>query len=139
MLTFTDDEFVRDRLRWVVDLSNGQTVYEDDGRSDVLPVSAWIRLKTYCQEKGLKITTMRLQFRSNVVHLPSNKPGYFFVRQAFGVWGEEESYDAYVVGYMDEGGPTVSVTRYKVPELTEIGRETRPVDYESPCLIINPL
>ena len=30
---------------WIVKLSNGETVYQDDGRPDVEPESAWLRLK----------------------------------------------------------------------------------------------
>lgn len=128
-----DDQYVRERLRWVAELSNGQTVYEDDGREGVMPLSAWVRLKSHCEETNTNIVAMRLQFRSNIVELPRNKAGYFLVKQAFGVWGDSESFNAYVAGYLE--GDKVYVSKWKVPELTLIHEEVRVADYDSPCLI----
>ena len=44
---------------WIVKLSNGETVYQDDGRPDVEPESAWLRLKQYCEDNNLHKTNMK--------------------------------------------------------------------------------
>ena len=33
---------------WIATLSNGETIYQDDGRPNVKPLSAWSRVKKYC-------------------------------------------------------------------------------------------
>ena len=30
---------------WIAELSNGETIYQDDGRPNAVPESAWARLK----------------------------------------------------------------------------------------------
>jgi hypothetical protein len=137
-LTREDDEFVRDRLRWVVTLNNGETIYEDDGREGVEPASAWVRLKEYCQAGGFWIIEMWLQFRSNRVEVkPADAEGYFFVKEAFGVWGAEESYSAYIAGAIQ--GDNLMVSRYKVPELVLLEEQVRPLNRESPTVICRPV
>lgn len=134
-LTRHDDEFVRDSLRWVVALNNGETIYQDDDREGVEPASAWIRLKEYCTRHGIWIVRMWLQFRSHVVPiLPDDAPGYFFVKLAFGVWGDQKSYDAYIAGTLD--GDIVRTACYKVPELELMGVSERPANPASPTLIV---
>ena len=36
---------------WIAKLSNGETIYQDDGRPEVEPASAWLRLKDYCDQE----------------------------------------------------------------------------------------
>lgn len=135
-LTKEDDEFVRDRLRWVVQLNNGEMIYEDDGRPGIEPTSAWVRLKAYCTANGLHITSMWLQFRSNRVSIGEDAPGYFFSKMAFGVWGEAESYQGYIAGVYDGVG-NVTIQRYRVPGLELMGEpETREISADAPTIII---
>lgn len=132
-LTFEDDEFVRDLPRWVVDLDNGQSVYEDDGRPGT-EGSAWPRLGAYCREHGLSIAAMRLQFRSHVVHLPPGMDGYYFAKSSLGVWGEPESYAGFVAGYVANN--QLLVRNFKVPELEPLGEpELRIIDSSKESLI----
>lgn len=133
-LCLTDDEYVRNRPRWVATLSNGEVVYGDDDRPGVDTPSAWVRLRTYCLEQGVGISKLHFQFRSNIQHLPS-ATGYFFARTACGVdsgW----SFDGVRVGYVV--AETVYTTHYKTPELVVIDQDERPLDRSSECVIVNP-
>ena len=73
-----------DNTIWFVKLSNGETVYQDDGRPDVEPNSAWLRLKEYCAEKNLRIEQMYLQYRSHVEPIGEGYDGYYFCKGASG-------------------------------------------------------
>lgn len=129
-----DDAYVRDRMRWVVVLSNGETVYEDDGRPGLEEPSAWKRLKTYCCEKKIYIVEMWLQFRSNRVMVePRNADGYFLTKSAFGVWGNKETFHAYVAGVLVDG--FVKTVKWKIPELVALENQVREADPDSPMLI----
>lgn len=134
MVCTVDDEFVRDSMRWVVVLSNGQTVYEDDDRPGLEEPSAWKRLKSYCQEEKVSIVEMWLQFRSNRVQVaPRGADGYFLVKSVFGVWGDRETFHAYMVGTLVDG--KIQGSRWKVPELVSLESFERQPDYDSPSLI----
>jgi len=67
------DEFVP-KERWVVSLSNGETIY-DDRRPGIIP--AWERLGQYCLENDLSITKLRMRIKGVEIKLPSNQDGYF--------------------------------------------------------------
>lgn len=127
-----DDWYVRNIPRWVVTLSDGLTVYGDDGREGVDEPSAWIRLRSHCEANGVGIVSMRFQFRSNIVGLPSGRAGYFFARVASAVDGAP-SFDGVRVGYVE--ADEVVTAHYKVPELTPVDYDVRRVDYTSPCVI----
>ena len=54
--------------RWIASLSDGSTVFED-----VTPheLSAWLRLKAYVEQHGLKVTNLRLEaYGRNVTLVP---------------------------------------------------------------------
>lgn len=123
-----DDEYVRDRLRWVVDLDNGQRIYGDDDRPGVEPASAWKRLRAYCYENGICITHMYFQFRSHIVEAAQPfAPGYFFSRMAACFSGDGETYHGYVGGHL-LGDNRVQVTRWWTPSLVPIDTEIRVLD-----------
>jgi hypothetical protein len=132
MICTTDDPYVRTRLRWVAELSDGTTAYEDDGRPGADPPQAWLRLGEHCRRHGLRIVAMRLQHRTRIVELPPGKDGYYHAKLAFGVAGGE-SFSAYKAGYL-EGG-VLRVGTWKTPELEPMGEEEREPDMSSPCLI----
>lgn len=131
-----DDDYVRERVRWVVDLSDGTTVYQDDDRPGVTPTSAWPRLKAYCDEQGVSIIRMRLQFRTNVIALPANAPGYFFVKTAnIAIGGDSVNIRGYRVGIL--AGTDIYVTHYVVPELEVLDKDVRPLAGSEEMVIIN--
>lgn len=129
-----DDEYVRDIIRWVVVLSDGRTVYQDDDRPGIEEPSAWRRLKAYCKDQDVYIVEMWLQFRSHRILVePKNAQGYFFIKAAFGVWGSTNTYHAYIAGTMENG--QINASKWTVPELVFLENQTRDVDLESPSLI----
>jgi hypothetical protein len=138
MICTTEDDFVRDKLRWVVRLSNGDTVYQDDDRPGVEPASAWKRLKRHCEESGLHIVSMIVQFRSHVEPVGvEDAPGYFFVNTVMAVCGDNETtYHGYVTGYLRDDG-LIDYVHWLTPSLVvlETGvRELKPE--QSDCIII---
>jgi hypothetical protein len=133
-----DDEFIRDSLRWIVNLNNGDTIYQDDDRPGIEPRSAWVRLKRYCEAHGLYIVRMRIQFRSNAVEVGvSDARGYYFARTAMAVWGEE-THHGYIAGHLDAEGK-VHYVHWLTPSLIPIEQGVRAVSPEqSDCLIRRP-
>ena len=74
------NEFVP-KTRWIVSLSNGETIFEDH-RSDEAP--AWERLARYVLANNLSITGMRVQFDSGLkINLPSGQEGYVQKKKAW--------------------------------------------------------
>lgn len=140
MLSFEEDEYIvslyEHSTRWVVKLNNGQNVYQDDGRDGILPESAWTRLKQYCKENHLWIIDMRLQFRSHVEHLPSNKSGYFFCKSILGSPALPKNIHFYVSGYVENS--VICTTTWRIPELVENETETRNIQENQECLIQKP-
>lgn len=135
----TVDDFIRDKLRWVVELSNGETVYEDDDRPGEDPPSAWVRLRAYCHDNRLHVVGMRLQFRTHIVGVGPDEgipDGFYFVKSAYGIMGvdgRQENYGAYIAGYLKDG--KIFVTRWKTPELEQLGHEVREHQADSLSLI----
>lgn len=103
-----------DSSRWIVALSNGECIYQHDGL-DPECENSWTCLGKYCEENQLDIVGMRLQFRSNNIHLPPNQEGYYFAHGAFGGFGFSETWGTFYAGYLENG--IVKVTEYKTPEL----------------------
>lgn len=132
------DEFIFHQTHWGVELSNGETIYQDDDRPGVSEPSAWIRLKTYCTANHLHIVNFWLQFRSHRQMIgPSNADGYYFVKSVYAIWGDEETVHAYVVGVLIDG--RIRGVRLKLPELMPIEDIDRTPDYDSPLLICRKL
>lgn len=144
MLCTTDDIYVRDRVRWVVLLSNGQMVYQDDDRPGIVEPSAWKRLRNYCiDNEDVYIVKMWVQFRSNriLVEPEGEKAGgYFFCKSALGILGlgesEDYTYHAYTVGAIDATSGILTTTTWKVPELIPLETQTRDIDEDSPMVIL---
>lgn len=92
------DEFVP-KDRWVVSLSNGETIY-DDRRPGISP--AWQRLAEYVEANDLSITSMRLQIRGVEIKLPSGMDGYIQKKKA---WGTTDGTSGVklCVGYVTQG------------------------------------
>jgi len=115
-----EDSWLRDHFehqtRWIVELSNGISVIQDDFRPGVEPVSAWERLGLYCVETSLYIVKMRLQFRSHTVpiNLGHDPDGVFFCKSIVGSLGTKNVH-AYLTGRLH--GQILEVEKWRVPEL----------------------
>src|SRR4051812_18382888 len=101
------DDYVRELQEdhatavWVAELSDGSTVYMDDGRPGVTPHSAWLRLAGHLAKSGLGIRELWLKFRSNELRiLPSGAAGYFFSKSVVGLLYECSSLSFYLMGVL---------------------------------------
>ena len=118
---------------WIADLSNGETVYQDDGRPDVKPASDWTRLKIYCEENELHITRIKVRNRSHVEEAGSGYDGYFFCKGAGALLFGDLTIHTFNIGFLEEG--RLRVRTWRLPELIPERFEERD-PYESPeCLI----
>ena len=129
--------YAADRPIWFVKLSNGETVYQDDGRPNIFPSSAWLRLKRYCQSKHLRIIGMHLQYRSHVIHIGDDCDGYYFCKSAGGFLFSDKTIDSFVIGILT--GDSLEVKHWKLPELMLMQTETRSKHGQEECLIEKPI
>lgn len=144
-ITTKIDDFIRDKdsTIWIVKLSNGLTVYQDDDREGLEP-SAWIRLGNYCRENKVSIVEMSIKFRSHEELVGSNAEGYFFRRAILGGIGlnrKEKPINRhyFLVGILKDG--QVHVKKWQVPEIHLIEEDVRDPNDENlvgVSLIVNP-
>lgn len=133
-----EDPFIRERYlvspRWVCILSNGETIYQDDGRfSNQIPT--WTRLKKYIENSDLKIKNLYIQFRSNKQFpLPENSDAYLFCNSVIGSPGMV-TLGFFIIGFVENG--ILKVQRWKIPELVLIEEETREIEKNERFLIWN--
>ena len=118
---------------WIAELSNGETIYQDDGRPNAVPESAWARLKIYCENKGLHVTNLKIKNRSNAKDVPANKDGYFFCKCASAFMFGGETLHSFIVGYLDNG--RLFVRKWSMPEMTLERVEERDPFANPDCLI----
>jgi len=139
-----EDDYVRElqldkrTAIWVAELTNGETVYQDDYRPGVSPHSAWLRLASYLRgQEGLGIRKLYLKFRSNIHRniLPEDAEGYFFCKSILGNFGHSDRLSFFLLGHLTNG--QVMVQKWSVPELIHQSTEIRdPLNND--CLIRNP-
>lgn len=137
MLICTErDRFIQDWYvdipRWQVILNNGQTVYQDDGRPNVIPNSAWERLYYHCKENNLYIVDMMIGFRSNCHSLSSNMDGYYFCKGSRGAFGLDKTLQLFFAGTLNNN--ELIVECWKVPEMIKEKSESRQIT-DTICLI----
>ena len=118
---------------WIVTLSNGETVYRDDGRPGLLTHNAWRRLYHYCETNSLCITSMTIGFRDNRYALPVGQDGYYFALGARGMFGSAKTAQLFFVGTLQN--EVLRVQCWKVPEMIQEDEEVRSVEGCGECLI----
>ena len=59
-------------LRWIATLSDGTTAVEHSGEYTIIPGERkpWVRLARDLGEKGLYLTSLRINFRGHTTHMP---------------------------------------------------------------------
>lgn len=121
---------------WIAELTNGETVYQDDYRPDASHHSAWVRLASYLEQERTSIRTMHLKFRSNRMDrvVPENAEGYYFSKTSIGVFGLDDKIELVSLGSLHSH--TVMLQRWNVPTLTLIDRRVFEA-FDTPCLIRN--
>lgn len=131
------DEWLRDFMEhntiWIATLNNDEKVYCDDFRPGVVPESAWLRLKSYCQENGLYIKDLIVKFRSNCIGVESGCDGYFFSKALRAYWGANKNINFFIVGTLKNG--ILVTSKYRVPELIFEYSEERDIDESKENLI----
>jgi len=118
---------------WIATLSNGETIYQDDGRPNVKPSSAWTRLKRYCETNDVHITNMKVRNRSHIEDIGSDYDGYFFCKGAGALLFGDMTLHTFIIGILT--GEKLSVRKWRLPELISEGVEERD-PYELPECII---
>jgi len=125
---------------WVVWLSDGQRVYQDDGREGETPPSAWVRLGNHVRENNLSIIGMELWLgMDRKVVLPPNAKGYYFSRGAANTWDNSHSVEFYTCGHEYNG--IVACQNFMLPNLEPMGQPAgKPAHLMClPCYIANPI
>tara|TARA_R100000008_G_C3577865_1_gene166419 strand:+ start:1088 stop:1570 length:483 start_codon:yes stop_codon:yes gene_type:complete len=118
---------------WIATLSNGEQVYQDDGREGIEPASAWVRLKQYCSINDLYIESIKLRNKSHIEELGSGHDGYFFCKSAGALLFGDMTQHSFVFGTLT--GEKLSVRKWRLPELVPESVEERD-PYENPEFII---
>ena len=118
---------------WMVTLSNGEVVYQDDNRPDVYPESAWKRLKNYCKENDLHITEMKIRNKGNVKSVESNCDGYFFSKGAGAFLFGDETLHSFIIGTLKDN--ILHVRKWRLPELISEQNEQRDPNKSTEALI----
>lgn len=134
-----EDDFILEKVRWVVTLSNGERIYQDDNRPGEVEPKAWMRLRAYLKENNLSIVKFELQFCDHIEEAaPPNCDGYYFVQrvEAMAFTESNSTIRSYVIGFLKDG--VLKVIYWRVPEIIPTGSELRPIDLDSPNLIVNP-
>src|SRR5579885_2413230 len=86
---------------WVAELSNNETVVQDDDNPGADPPRAWDRLRIYLKENGLKIKRFYVRFMDNLHYpVPDNAEGYFFRKAIGGTLGARPAPQHYSIGYV---------------------------------------
>lgn len=121
-----DKEYFEDKTCWVVELSNGESIYQNDGFDESIEFSAWIRLKEYLCKNNLKIDKMYVRFRSNIFYpLEDYCDGYFFSMGIIGMMSSTENVNFYILGSIKNS--IVNIKKIKVPELIVFDQEERDI------------
>ena len=130
------DSYIQDKDHpiWILELSNGEKIFQDDGRYKVTKNidgkdividddPAWIRAKKYIEDNKLSIDGVVLRFRNNIVRVFSNLNNSVMFTRCVGraAFTENETMfiqepnQYYKIGVVSDG--RVYVKKYKVPEL----------------------
>ena len=127
-------KFSDSNAMWIVELSNGEKVFQDDGRPGLKEHSAWIRLKYYCTENNLYIKSMKLKFRSHEIDIGKDDEGHYFCKGVSGLMFDDDTRHLYMAGALKENG-SLLVRSWMVPELEPEASEPRDATQAGECLI----
>ena len=110
---------------WIVELSNGETVYQDDDRPGIEPASAWKRLNTYCDAHDVHVVKMNVKNRSHMENVGEGDDGYFFCKCAGAFLFGDETEHSFVVGKLNDG--KLFTRKWRMPEVIPESVEERNV------------
>lgn len=140
MICTQKDEFLNEKTFWMIHLSDGTRVFQDDFRYGPQD-SAWLRLKDYLineAEPEISISKFFLVFRSHIEMVaPENALGYYFSKCAMRDSGWSKTKNGYVIGYLREDG-IIQCNFWETPEIIkERQLEKRLEDIDKEYIIIN--
>ena len=118
---------------WIVTLSDGTTVYQDDDRPNTKPHSAWERLGIHCKKNNLHITGMKIKNRSHVEVVGEGGDGYYFCKCAGKFMFGDKTNHAFIVGVLENG--ELRVRHWSLPEIVPDQFEIRDPAEAGICLI----
>jgi len=137
MICTTKDQYIVNYQEtypcWVVTLSSGLVVFQDDFRPGIEPHSAWERLYHYCHANDDYISKMIVRFRSNVQSLPENADGYYFSKGVRAGIYAVRTLHLFFTGTLNNG--LLEVQCWKVPEMIPELIEERDPHKAGLCLI----
>lgn len=154
------DEYIQDKDHpiWVLTLSNGESIYQDDGRYQitekdettgesvvVFSDDAFTRAKEYIESEQLSVTNIAIRFRSHCVQVHQNIDNHIMFTKVIGAHAFVEQEKMYVQEsnlYYTFGvynGDKLVCKRYKVPEIELFLEEAIETDkFEERNYIWNP-
>lgn len=118
---------------WIASLSDGSTVYQDDGRPGEEPPSAWERLGQHCKDGNLHITGMKIKNRSHVEVVGTGGDGYYFCKCAGKFMFGDDTNHSFIVGVLENG--ELRVRHWSLPEIIPNEFESRDPSEAGVCLI----
>ena len=88
---------------WIAELNNGEMIYQDDGKPDCHPESAWLRLKEYCEQNDLSIKSISVKNRSIQKQIVSDADSFTFCKSAGALMFGGQTSHSFVFGYVNDG------------------------------------
>lgn len=114
MLCKTDGDDIYSIPIWIVELSNGEHIYQ-------YTTAEWIELHDYIYENQLNIENIILRFRSNRIAIPKGDGYYISLGAAGFMGGPQLDFNLFIVGHVV--GDKVYAVEYKIPELITMPNE----------------
>jgi hypothetical protein len=110
-----DDDIIAEKPIWVVELENGETIYQDDGRPGEAEHCSWKRLNSYLKEQKTNIKKLYLKWRNTVEYpdIPESARAYFFRNNAVRSTDEPNTQHFFIVGYIGDCAEVIHVQRWK--------------------------
>lgn len=130
------DKFLKNKPLWIVTLSNGTKIYQDDHRPGHDPPQAWLRLKESLQDKLLTIEQIHIAYNDKEKLVAGYEKGYTFTQAAEAIFFSE-TLEFYVFGLLREG--RLLLKWYKMPELFLYRKTSKQIDKYKKVLIHNEI
>lgn len=134
---FSLDDYIsdKDETFWTALLSDGRSVYQDEGRPGQTEPSAWIRLQNYCKENNLYVKSMYITFRSHTERMTESNEGWFFRKGVLSWGGSGKTSNFFITGPIVNN--KIYVTKWRVPEIIIEESEIRDIDNNEDGIIWN--
>lgn len=116
------------RAIWVVTLTDGSVIYQDDESS-----VSWLSLQSTMGDR--RIRSVRLKFRTEwFCGVPEESAGYYYSKGVGGVVGGSSRHFI-TIGYVI--GKVLRTVQVSVPDLQVISSDERPIPVDDPRYISN--